>query len=161
MRTISFVLLSIAIAGILASGGCATSPGKSFNGAARTDFNAISSPPLGPYSSAVRAGGFVFVSGVLAFDHAAKGFAASEIRAQTMTAFDNLEAALRSAGVGLDDVVKISVFLRSADDIGGMNAVYAERLAVRRPARTLVAGADWGRDDILIEIDAIAVCRCE
>ncbi len=124
-------------------------------------FNAEASPPLGPYSSAVRAGDFVFSSGIIAFDAEKGAFADANIEAQTEQAFDNLEAALTSAGVGFDDVVKLTVYLKNPSDVSGMNNVYEKRLGVHRPARTTVPGADWGRDDILIEIDAIAVCRCD
>lgn len=117
------------------------------------------SAPLGPYSQAVAAGDFVFVSGVIAFDPATRTFAAPEIGAQTTLAIDNLESLLRANGLSLDDVVKTTVFLRNASDMTGMNAIYAERFSARPPARTTVPGADWGRPDILIEIEAIAVRR--
>lgn len=124
-------------------------------------FNAETSPPLGPYSSAVRAGGFVFTAGVIAFDAEKGAFADANIEAQTEQAFDNLEAVLASAGAGLDDLIKLTVYLKNPADSRGMSAVYQKRLGAHRPARTTVPGADWGRDDILIEIDAIAVCRCD
>ena len=115
------------------------------------------SAPLGPYSQAVLAGDFVFASGVIAFDSATGTFAAPEIGPQTTLAIANLESLLRANGLSLDDVVKTTVFLRNASDMAGMNAVYAERFSARPPARTTVPGADWGRPDILIEIEAIAV----
>jgi len=124
-------------------------------------FNVEASPPLGPYSSAVRAGGLVFTAGVIAFDAEAGAFADANIEAQTEQAFDNLEAVLASAGVGLDDLIKLTVYLKNPADSRGMSVVYEKRLGVHRPARTTVPGADWGRDDILIEIDAVAVCRCD
>ncbi|MEZ5981003.1 MAG: RidA family protein [Parvularculaceae bacterium] len=154
------------VAALLAAAGvssCAHAPAN--ESIARTGpvyVNAKTTPPLGSYSSAVRVGDLVFISGVLAFDHDTKSFAAPEIGAQTRKAFDNLEAALTAAGTGLDDVVKISVYLRDAADIAAMNAIYEERVIGGRPARTLVSGADWGREEILIEIDAIAYCgHCE
>lgn len=118
-----------------------------------------SRPALGPYAQAIEAGGFVFVSGIIAFDAEAGAFAPGEIGAQTRQTLDNLESLLAANRLTLADVVKVTVFLRSPADIAGMNAVYAERFAASPPARTLVPGADWGRDDILIEIDAIAVRR--
>jgi 2-iminobutanoate/2-iminopropanoate deaminase len=121
--------------------------------------NAELSPPLGPYSSVVRAGGLLFTSGIISFDAEKGAFAAADIGAQTEQVFDNLEAVLASAGVGLGDLVKITVYLKNPSDVSAMNAVYEQRLGNFRPARTTVPGADWGRDDILIEIDAIAVCR--
>ena len=115
------------------------------------------SAPLGPYSQAVAAGDFVFVSGIIAFDSTTGTFAAPEIGAQTTLAIANMESLLRANDLSLDDVVKTTVFLRNAGDMPGMNAVYAERFSARPPARTTVPGADWGRPDILIEIEAIAV----
>jgi 2-iminobutanoate/2-iminopropanoate deaminase len=117
------------------------------------------STPLGPYSQAVAAGDFVFVSGIVAFDSTTGTFAAAEIGPQTTQAISNLESLLRANGLSLDDVVKTTVFLRNASDMPGMNAVYADRFSARPPARTTVPGADWGRPDILIEIEAIAVRR--
>lgn len=115
------------------------------------------SAPLGPYSQAVAAGDFVFVSGIVAFDSATGTFATPEIGAQTTLAIANLESLLGANGLSLGDVVKTTVFLRNASDMAGMNAIYAERFSARPPARTTVPGADWGRPDILIEIEAIAV----
>lgn len=115
------------------------------------------STPLGPYSQAVAAGDFVFVSGIVAFDPATRTFAAPEIEAQTKQAIANLESLLVANGMSLSDVVKTTVFLRNASDMAGMNTVYAGRFVARPPARTTVPGADWGRPDILIEIEAVAV----
>lgn len=145
----------------MALGACASGHDEADRaGAAPIIFsNAPSAPPMGHYSSAVRAGDFIFVSGVLAFDHQTGDFVEAEIEAQTDKAMDNLEAALSSAGASLDDIVKITVYLRSPSDIRAMNAVYESRLGARRPARSLLSGLDWGRDDILIEIDAVAFCR--
>jgi len=124
-------------------------------------FNAEASPPLGPYSCAVRAGGLVFTAGVTAFDAEKGAFAGTNIEAQTEQAIDNLEAVLASADVGLDDLIKLTVYLKNPADSRGMSAVYEKRLGAHRPARTPVPGAECARDDILIEINAIAVCRCD
>lgn len=131
---------------------CATAPSVSL-------LRDPASAPLGPYSQAVAAGDFVFVSGIVAFDSVTGTFAAPEIGAQTTRAIANLESLLHANGLSLEDVVKTTVFLRNASDMTGMNAVYAERFSARPPARTTVPGADWGRPDILIEIEAIAVRR--
>jgi 2-iminobutanoate/2-iminopropanoate deaminase len=116
-------------------------------------------PALGPYSQAIAAGDFVFLSGVIAFDAGSASFAAPDISAQTHQAFDNLQSILQANGLSLADVVKVTVFLRDPADMAGMNAVYIERFGEHRPARTTVPGADWGRGDILIEIEAIALRR--
>lgn len=144
--------LSACAASVGSEGGASTSP---------VFINAEAAPPLGPYSSAVRAGDLLFLSGVVAFNVEKGAFAAADITAQTEQAFDNLEAVLASAGADLSDLVKVTVYLKDASDMQGMNAVYARRLGELRPARTTVPGVDFGRDDILIEIDAAALCGCD
>ena len=109
-----------------------------------------------PYSQAIEANGFVFVSGQLGLmpDHAE--LVGSTIEEQTRQIFDNLEAILTEAGTGLDRIVKTTVFLASLDDFQGMNSVYAERVGDVPPARSTieVAGLPSGA---LVEIEAIAL----
>jgi 2-iminobutanoate/2-iminopropanoate deaminase len=109
-----------------------------------------------PYSQAIKANGFVFVSGQLGLkpDHAE--LVGSTIEEQTRQVFDNLEAILTEAGTGLDRIVKTTVFLASLDDFQGMNSVYAERVGDVPPARATieVAGLPSGA---LVEIEAIAI----
>jgi len=158
------MILRFAIALVLYFGACSCSNTKkylAFVPAAPEFINAEAAAPLGPYSSVVRAGDLVFTAGIIGFDAKTGAFAKPNIEAQTEQVFDNLEAALASAGAHLEDLVKVTIFLKSPADVQGMNAVYQKRIGDSRPARTTVPGADWGRDDILIEIEAIAVCRCE
>ena len=91
-----------------------------------------------PYSQAIRANGFVFVSGQLALrpDHAE--IVSDDIGAQTEQIFDNLQAILEEAGSGLDRIVKTTVFLTDLDDFAGMNEVYAKRVGQPPPARATV-----------------------
>ena len=109
-----------------------------------------------PYSQAIKANGFVFVSGQLGLvpDHAE--LVGSTIEEQTRQVFDNLEAILTEAGSGLDRIVKTTVFLASLGDFQGMNSVYAERVGDVPPARATieVAGLPSGA---LVEIEAIAL----
>ena len=109
-----------------------------------------------PYSQAIKANGFVFVSGQLGLkpDHAE--MVGDTIEEQTRQVFDNLEAILTEAGSGLDRIVKTTVFLTSLDDFQGMNSVYAERVGDTPPARSTieVAGLPSGA---LVEIEAIAL----
>jgi 2-iminobutanoate/2-iminopropanoate deaminase len=114
-------------------------------------------PALGPYSPAIKAGGMAYISGVIAYDYEARAFAPPSIEAQTRLAFENLKAVLAASGCELNDVVKITVFLKNPSDMGGMSETYAEYFPDYKPARTTVPGVDWGRDNILIEIDAIAL----
>jgi 2-iminobutanoate/2-iminopropanoate deaminase len=104
--------------------------------------------PRGPYSPAVRAGGFIFVSGQVPQE---PGDVASETR-QVLT---SLARILEGCGASLADVVKCSVFLADGKDFAAMNAVYAEFFGETRPARTTVVAA-FALPDIKVEIDAIA-----
>jgi 2-iminobutanoate/2-iminopropanoate deaminase len=107
-----------------------------------------------PYSQAIAAGGFVFVSGQLglkAGDTAVSG----GIDEQTEQIFANLKAILEEAGSGLDRLVKTTVFLQHLDDFQAMNAVYAEHVGEQPPARATVEVAKLP-SGALVEIEAIA-----
>lgn len=69
----------------------------------------------------------------------------------------NLDEALAASGVTRADVVKTTVFLRNAADMPMLNKAYESYFATSRPARTTVPGVDWGRPDLLVEIEAVAV----
>lgn len=120
--------------------------------------NAEGAPPLGPYSSLAIAGQLVFTSGNIPFDGERGEIVAGDIELQTHQTLDNLESSLAVAGLGLDDVLKVTIFLKNPGDIPGLNEVYSERMGDHRPARTLVPGTDWGDSGILVEIEAIAQC---
>src|SRR2546430_9165450 len=89
-----------------------------------------------PYSQAIKAGGFVFVSGQLGLAPGASEMVGSSIGEQTEQVFDNLAAILEEAGSGLDRIVKTTVFLANLDDFQGMNEVYAQRVGEPPPARS-------------------------
>jgi 2-iminobutanoate/2-iminopropanoate deaminase len=108
-----------------------------------------------PYSQAIVAGGFVFVSGQLALRPGETSLLAGPIEAQTEQVFANLRAILEEAGSGLDRLVKTTVFLQDLDDFQGMNAVYAEHVGERPPARSTVEVARLP-SGALVEIEAIA-----
>jgi 2-iminobutanoate/2-iminopropanoate deaminase len=112
--------------------------------------------PIGPYSQAVRANGFIFVSGQIAIRPDTGLPVEGDIGVQTAQALENLSAILKAAGSGLDDVVKTTVFLSSLDDFAGFNQVYEERFAHARPARSTVEVARLPKG-VLLEIDAVAV----
>jgi len=108
-----------------------------------------------PYSQAIAAGGFVFVSGQLALkpgDSAPSG----AIEEQTEQVFANLRAILEAAGSGLDRIVKTTVYLRNLGDFQGMNDVYRAHVGDVPPARATleVSALPSGA---LVEIDAIAL----
>src|SRR5436305_14715041 len=90
-----------------------------------------------PYSQAITANGFVFVSGQRGVrpDH---GEIEGDITQQTEQVFANLRAILDAAGTSLDRIVKTTVFLANLDDFGSMNEVYASRVGASPPARSTV-----------------------
>jgi 2-iminobutanoate/2-iminopropanoate deaminase len=108
-----------------------------------------------PYSQAIRAGDFVFVSGQVGMRPGETQLAGDTIEEQTEQLFANLRAILESAGTGLDKLVKTTVFLQNIDDFQAMNSVYAKHVGANPPARStfevakLPAGA-------LIEVEAVA-----
>ncbi|HZT93684.1 MAG TPA: Rid family detoxifying hydrolase [Gaiellaceae bacterium] len=108
-----------------------------------------------PYSQAIAAGGFVFVSGQLGLkpgDTAISG----GIAEQTEQVFANLKAILEEAGTGLDRLVKTTVFLQGLDDFQAMNEVYAKHVGGEPPARATVEVAQLP-SGALVEIEAIAL----
>jgi len=108
-----------------------------------------------PYSQAIAAGGFVFVSGQLGLkpnDTAISG----EIEEQTEQIFANLKAILEEAGTGLDRLVKTTVFLQRLDDFQAMNGVYAKHVGEQPPARSTVEVAKLP-SGALVEIEAVAL----
>jgi 2-iminobutanoate/2-iminopropanoate deaminase len=96
---------------------------------------------IGPYSQAIRAGGFVFVSGQVAIDPATGQFMSGTVAEQTERVFKNLTAVLEAAGSSLDQVVKTTVFLADMKDFAEMNGVYATFFTAAPPARATVAAA--------------------
>jgi len=109
-----------------------------------------------PYSQAIKANGFVFVSGQLALRPGDKQIEAGDIGAQTQQVFANLRAILEASGSSLDKLVKTTVFLQDLDDFAGMNEVYASHIGDQPPARSTVEVAKLP-SGALVEIEAIAV----
>jgi 2-iminobutanoate/2-iminopropanoate deaminase len=110
--------------------------------------------PQGPYSPAVRAGDFIYVSGQIAVDPATGQRVTGSIEAETRRVLTNIQMILEGAGSSMKDVVKCSVFLGKGTDFAAMNAVYAEFFGEDKPARsTIVCGFVA---DIMVEIDCIA-----
>ena len=109
-----------------------------------------------PYSQAIAANGFVFVSGQLALKPGDKELSGGSIEAQTEQVFSNLRAILEAAGTGLDRLVKTTVFLQRLDDFQGMNSVYAKYVGENPPARSTVEVAKLP-SGALVEIEAIAL----
>jgi 2-iminobutanoate/2-iminopropanoate deaminase len=108
-----------------------------------------------PYSQAIAANGFVFVSGQLGLKPGDTAIAGG-IEEQTEQVFANLAAILAEAGTGLDKLVKTTVFLQSLDDFQSMNGVYAAHVGGRPPARSTVEVAKLP-SGALVEIEAVAL----
>ena len=111
---------------------------------------------IGPYSQAVRAGNFVFASGQIPIDPATGEFVPGGIAEQTEQVLKNLTALFAAAGVGLDQIVKTTVFLADMNDFTAMNEVYGTFFSEAPPARATVQAARLPRD-AKVEIEAIAV----
>src|SRR5438045_602524 len=93
---------------------------------------------IGPYSQAIKAGGFIFSSGQVAIDPATGNVIEGDVRQQTERVLKNLAAVLKAAGSGLDRVVKATVFLKSMKDFAVVNEVYATFFTANPPARSTV-----------------------
>lgn len=111
---------------------------------------------IGPYSQAVRAGDLVFASGQIPIDPATGEFVAGGVAEQTEQVLRNLTAVFEAAGVGMNQVVKTTVFLADMDDFTAMNEVYGRFFGAEPPARATVQAARLPRD-ARVEIEAIAV----
>jgi 2-iminobutanoate/2-iminopropanoate deaminase len=111
---------------------------------------------IGPYSQAIRANGFLFLSGQVAFDPATQQIVAGDAAAQAERVMKNLSAVLSAGGSGFDKVVRSGVFLKSMDDFAKVNEVYARYFTSQPPARSTVEVARLPKD-VLVEIDMIAL----
>ncbi len=111
---------------------------------------------IGPYSQAIKANGFVFVSGQIPFDPATQQLIEGDVAAQTERVLQNLSGILKAAGSSLDRVVKAGVFLKNMSDFAAMNEVYGNYFSQSPPARSTVEVARLPKD-VLVEIDVIAV----
>jgi 2-iminobutanoate/2-iminopropanoate deaminase len=111
---------------------------------------------IGPYSQAIRANGFVFVSGQVAIDPATQQVIPGDVAAQSEQVLRNLSEILGAAGSGLGNVVRSTVFLKNMNDFAAMNAVYGKYFSNAPPARSTVEVSRLPKD-VLVEIDVIAL----
>jgi 2-iminobutanoate/2-iminopropanoate deaminase len=111
---------------------------------------------IGPYSQAIKAGGFVFASGQIAIDPQSGEFVSGGIAEQTEQVLKNLSALLEASGSSLARVVKTTVFLADMKEFAAMNEVYGRFFTSEPPARATVAAAGLPRD-ARVEIEAIAL----
>jgi 2-iminobutanoate/2-iminopropanoate deaminase len=111
--------------------------------------------PRGPYSPAVKAGGFIYVSGQVPVDPVTQKVVSGDITVETRRVLDNIKLILEGCGATMADVVRCTVFLESSADFAAMNAIYAEYFGDNKPTRTTVV-AGFVLSGIKVEIDAIA-----
>jgi 2-iminobutanoate/2-iminopropanoate deaminase len=111
--------------------------------------------PIGPYSQAVLADGWLFCSGQIPLDPATGQMVAGDVRAQADRVLRNLQSVVEAAGGTLRDVVKTVIFLKSMDDFPAVNEVYATFFPADPPARSTVQAARLPKD-ALVEIEAVA-----
>lgn len=109
---------------------------------------------IGPYSQAVKVGGFVFTSGQIAIVPASATVEATDIKGQTEQVCKNLVAVLEAAGTSMDKVVKTTCFLSDMADFAAFNEVYGSYF-VSKPARSCVAAKQLPKN-VLVEIEVIA-----
>jgi len=111
--------------------------------------------PRGPYTPVIRAGDFIFVSGMGPVDPASGRMSYGDIQHETRLTLTNIQRLLEAAGATLADVVKVQVFLKNGDDFQAMNAVYGEFFDQHPPTRTTVE-VGFADPVMKIEIDCIA-----
>ncbi len=117
----------------------------------------IPGAPKLPFSPAIRAGDYIFVSGQVGFVDA-KGNEIKGVEAQVRLCLENMKRVLVAAGASLDDVVKVTVFLRNEEDFAKMNEVYQGYFPEDKPARsTVIAGL--ALPTMLVEMECIAYCQ--
>jgi 2-iminobutanoate/2-iminopropanoate deaminase len=109
---------------------------------------------IGPYSQAIRSGGFIFTAGQVAFDPATNQIVEGDVAVQTARVLENLKAIIEAAGSSLDHAVKATVFLKDMGDFAAMNEVYARYFQKSPPARSTVEVSRLPRD-VRVEIDLI------
>lgn len=114
---------------------------------------------IGPYSQAINSGaGLVFVSGQLPINPATGAFPEGGVKEQTRQSLTNAKAILEAAGLGLQNVVKTTVFLADMGDFAAMNEVYSQFFTAPFPARSAVAVKTLPKG-ALVEIECIAAAK--
>jgi 2-iminobutanoate/2-iminopropanoate deaminase len=111
--------------------------------------------PRGPYSPAVRAGDFIYVSGQVPVDPVTQKMICGDVATETRQVLNNIKGVIEGCGATMHDVVKCHVYLADGKDFAAMNEVYVEFFGEAKPARTTVAVA-FALPGIKVEIDAIA-----
>lgn len=110
---------------------------------------------IGPYSQAIMAGGFMFTSGQIPLDPKTMQVVEGGVEAQVRQVLTNVDAVLKAAGLTKESVVKTTMFLKSMEDFGTVNPIYAEFFGDHKPARSTIEVARLPKD-VLVEIECIA-----
>ncbi|MCM0754416.1 RidA family protein [Desulfovibrio aminophilus] len=113
---------------------------------------------IGPYSQAIRAGGFVFASGQIPLVPESGEVDGADVKTQARRSLENLTAVLKAAGASLEDVVKTTVFITDMAEFPAVNEVYATYFPANAPARSCVAVAALPRG-VKVEVEAIALLK--
>ncbi len=111
---------------------------------------------IGPYSQAVKANGFIFISGQIPLDPCTQELVEGDVARQTERVMENLKGIVEAAGSSLDRVVKTTVFLKDLADFSAMNEVYGRYFPAGPPARATVQVARLPRD-VGVEIELVAL----
>ncbi len=111
---------------------------------------------IGPYSQAIQFGNLLFTAGQIGLEPSSGELVTGGIEAQTRQVLTNVKNILETAGSGLENVVKTTVFLQNMADFAAMNAVYAEFFPANPPARSTIAVAALPKG-AMVEIEAIAI----
>jgi 2-iminobutanoate/2-iminopropanoate deaminase len=112
--------------------------------------------PMSHFTDAVRAGGFLHVSGVIAVDGDGNLVGGDDVVAQTRQVLENMRAILEAGGCGFQDVVKVTIFLTDVDDRPLINPLRQEAFGAARPASTLVEVSRLVLPDAKVEIECVA-----
>lgn len=112
--------------------------------------------PISHYTDAVRAGGLLFVSGLVPVDSEGRLVGEGDVVEQTRQVFRNMELVLHAGGCGFADVIKLTTFLLDVNDRGRINPVRQEVFGETRPASTLVEVSALAVPGALLEIEAVA-----
>lgn len=110
---------------------------------------------IGPYSQAVKYGNLIFTSGALGVDPKTGAFVEGGVQAQTKQCLENLKAVLEAAGSSLENVLKVTVFIKDMNDFPRVNEIYGQYFTEKQPSRSTVEVARLPKD-ALIEIETIA-----
>jgi 2-iminobutanoate/2-iminopropanoate deaminase len=113
--------------------------------------------PMSHFTDAVRAGGFLYVSGIIGVDSEGRLVGGDDVVAQTRQVFENMRAVLSAAGCAFEDVVKVTIFLTDVDDRPFINPLRQEVFGGARPASTLVEVPRLAVDGAKVEIECVAV----